>query len=164
MTHHIDIQYDMHTRCHLQIYRCSFLARRTLRLARLELLDLALPVVLWVEAKHFPRLLDTDETFTRVTRVRLVRDIGEDALDEFGGWGGERGVGISDVEDVGALEGLFEREAETLCAVARVDIAEAATGVSMATTWMTRMTRMTRMARMASMARLLVAKLESKWL
>lgn len=131
MTHDIDIQYDMHIRCHLQVYRRIFLARRTSRLARLELLDLALPIVLWVKAEHLPRLLDTDETLARVASVGLVRDIGEDALDELGGGCGERSVGVGDVEDVGALEGLLEREAEALRTVSRVDIAEAATRVSM---------------------------------
>jgi hypothetical protein len=67
MTHDIDIQSDMHIRCHLQVYRCIFLERRISRLARLELLDLALPIVLWVKTEYVPCLLDTDETLALVS-------------------------------------------------------------------------------------------------
>jgi len=96
----------------------------------MQLLHLRLPVKLGVISQHLPRLLDADQALSGVRRIGRVRDIGEDELYEIGRGLDVCRIGVGDVEDVRAGEARFDCEAESLGAVAGVDVAEAA-GVSM---------------------------------
>ena len=91
-----------------------------------ELLNLALPIVLRIIPQHFPRLLDADQPLARIISVRRPLDVRENALGEFFGRDVERIVRVGDIENVLADEGFLHGEAESLGAIATVDVAEAA--------------------------------------
>lgn len=75
------------------------------KLSRLsQLLNLTLPIIPRLKSKNLPRLLDTNQPFSRIIRLGRVRHVGEDFINELlSGLPRITDIGIGDVEDVGAL-------------------------------------------------------------